>query len=70
MCLQSTTPSITLAELHAAPTADAADALRREKKLKAQVAELVATLEKLSKNSEHRHQQSAEIVNDLKRANR
>ncbi|XP_052786961.1 colorectal mutant cancer protein-like isoform X2 [Mya arenaria] len=45
------------------------DALRREKKLKAQVAELVGALEKLSRNSEVRHQQSAEFINDLKRAN-
>lgn len=46
------------------------DALRREKKLKHQVSELVGALEKLSRNSEIRHQQSAEFVNDLKRANR
>jgi hypothetical protein len=46
------------------------DSLRREKKLKNQVSELVGALEKLSRNSEIRHQQSAEFVNDLKRANR
>ncbi|XP_060602738.1 colorectal mutant cancer protein-like isoform X1 [Ruditapes philippinarum] len=45
------------------------DSLRREKKLKNQVSELVGALEKLSRNSEIRHQQSAEFVNDLKRAN-
>ncbi|KAL4216354.1 hypothetical protein ACF0H5_024081 [Mactra antiquata] len=45
------------------------ESMRREKKLKAQVSELVSALEKLSRNSEIRHQQSAEFVNDLKRAN-
>ncbi|KAK3093091.1 hypothetical protein FSP39_010966 [Pinctada imbricata] len=45
------------------------NALKREKKLKARVQELVIALEKLSRNSEIRHQQSAEFVNDLKRAN-
>jgi len=35
-----------------------------------QVSELVGALEKLSRNSEIRHQQSAEFINDLKRANR
>ncbi|KAK7867340.1 hypothetical protein R5R35_001115 [Gryllus longicercus] len=30
---------------------------------------LVATLEKVSKNSEMRHQQSADLINDLKHAN-
>ena len=49
---------------------DLAEALKREKKLKNQVAELVSALEKLSRNSEIRHQQSAEFVNDLKKANR
>ncbi len=43
---------------------------RREKKLKGRVQELVAALERLTKSSEVRHQQSAEFVNDLKRANR
>lgn len=41
-----------------------------EKKLKARVQELVSALERLTKSSEVRHQQSAEFVNDLKRANR
>uniref|UniRef100_A0A673HNH1 Colorectal mutant cancer protein-like n=1 Tax=Sinocyclocheilus rhinocerous TaxID=307959 RepID=A0A673HNH1_9TELE len=41
----------------------------REKKLKGRVQELVAALERLTKSSEVRHQQSAEFVNDLKRAN-
>ncbi|XP_021379486.1 colorectal mutant cancer protein-like isoform X2 [Mizuhopecten yessoensis] len=45
------------------------EAAKREKKLKARVQELVVTLEKLSRNSEIRHQQSADFVNDLKRAN-
>lgn len=47
-----------------------ADALRREARLKERMQELVATLEKVGRNSELRHQQSADLVNDLKRANR
>ncbi|KAL0607578.1 Colorectal mutant cancer protein, partial [Plecturocebus cupreus] len=43
--------------------------LAKEKKLKARVQELVSALERLTKSSEIRHQQSAEFVNDLKRAN-
>ena len=39
------------------------------RKLKKQVTELVGALEKLSRNSESRHQQSSEFINDLKRAN-
>ncbi|GFG35636.1 hypothetical protein Cfor_02558 [Coptotermes formosanus] len=46
-----------------------ADALRREARLKERLQELVTTLEKVGKNSELRHQQSADLVNDLKRAN-
>ncbi|KAL7838082.1 hypothetical protein AOLI_G00264860 [Acnodon oligacanthus] len=49
--------------------AELTNALRREKKLKSRVQELVAALERLTKSSEVRHQQSAEFVNDLKRAN-
>ena len=45
------------------------EALRREANLKSRVDELVATLEKLTRNSEARHQQSADFVDDLKRAN-
>lgn len=45
------------------------EAARREKKLKARIQELVETLESLSKNSETRHQQTAEYVADLKKAN-
>ncbi|KAK2194115.1 hypothetical protein NP493_2g08028 [Ridgeia piscesae] len=48
---------------------DVIEVMRREKKLKERIQELVITLEKLSKNSEIRHQQSAEFINDLKRAN-
>ncbi|KAK7096303.1 colorectal mutant cancer protein-like isoform X2 [Littorina saxatilis] len=48
---------------------DLAAALTRERSLKCRVHELVATLEKISRNSEVRHKQSAEFVNDLKRAN-
>jgi len=70
----STTPAITLAELRSShknsqTSQDLVDAIRREQKLKSRVQELVQTLEKLSRNSEIRHQQSAEFVNDLKRAN-
>ncbi|XP_061200482.1 colorectal mutant cancer protein-like [Neopsephotus bourkii] len=50
-------------------TAELTNALRREKKMKARVQELVSALERLTKSSEIRHQQSAEFVNDLKRAN-
>lgn len=45
------------------------EALRREARLKERLQELVSTLEKVSKNSELRHQQSADLVNDLKKAN-
>lgn len=69
-----TTPAITLAELSMLEDpslqVNAAEMLRREKRLKARIQELVLTLEKLQKNSEMRHQQSAEFVADLKRANR
>ncbi|XP_006818730.1 colorectal mutant cancer protein-like [Saccoglossus kowalevskii] len=75
----STTPAITLAELsnmelrdsESDPSVprDLVEAHKREKKLKLRVQELVSTLEKLQKNSEMRHQQSAEFVADLKRAN-
>ncbi|KAL0965523.1 hypothetical protein UPYG_G00282430 [Umbra pygmaea] len=50
-------------------TAELTNALKREKKLKGRVQELVTALERLTKSSEVRHQQSAEFVNDLKRAN-
>nr|XP_034320672.1 colorectal mutant cancer protein-like isoform X1 [Crassostrea gigas] len=48
---------------------DLSEALQRERKLKSRVQELVVALEKLSRNSEIRHQQSAEFVSDLKKAN-
>ncbi|XP_072019869.1 colorectal mutant cancer protein-like isoform X2 [Amphiura filiformis] len=67
------TPAITLAELSHLEDpnipVDLAEMIRREKRLKSRIQELVATLEKLQKNSELRHQQSAEFVADLKRAN-
>lgn len=44
-------------------------ALRRETHLKERIDELMDTLDKVSRNSEQRHLQSAELVNDLKRAN-
>lgn len=52
-----------------AHSTEVSEAQRREKKLKSRIQELMLTLEKLSRNSEIRHQQSAEFVNDLKRAN-
>ncbi|KAL5019871.1 hypothetical protein ScPMuIL_002763 [Solemya velum] len=68
-----TTPSVTLAELRSQDgnelAQDLAESHKREKKLKGRVQELVSALEKLSRNSETRHQQSADFVNDLKRAN-
>ncbi|XP_057223478.1 colorectal mutant cancer protein isoform X5 [Malurus melanocephalus] len=68
-----TATPLTLAELRpyneSELTAELTNALRREKKLKARVQELVSALERLTKSSEVRHQQSAEFVNDLKRAN-
>ncbi|XP_062985590.1 colorectal mutant cancer protein isoform X2 [Elgaria multicarinata webbii] len=72
-CTDGTPGSLTLAELkpysESELTAELANALRREKKLKSRVQELVSALERLTKSSEIRHQQSAEFVNDLKRAN-
>ncbi|XP_067263403.1 colorectal mutant cancer protein isoform X2 [Chanodichthys erythropterus] len=66
-------PAISLSDLRSLSDSDLAaeltGALRREKKLKGRVQELVAALERLTKSSEVRHQQSAEFVNDLKRAN-
>ncbi|XP_077318396.1 colorectal mutant cancer protein isoform X3 [Lithobates pipiens] len=50
-------------------TSELTSALKREKKLKSRAQELVSALERLTKSSEIRHQQSAEFVNDLKRAN-
>ena len=67
------TPAITLAELRSHDTTqiaqDLSEALKREKRLKTRVQELMVSLEKISKNADIRHQQSAEFVNDLKRAN-
>ncbi|XP_028605299.2 colorectal mutant cancer protein isoform X1 [Podarcis muralis] len=72
-CTDGTMASLTLAELkpysESELTTELANALRREKKLKGRVQELVSALERLTKSSEIRHQQSAEFVNDLKRAN-
>nr|XP_055054202.1 colorectal mutant cancer protein isoform X1 [Misgurnus anguillicaudatus] len=66
-------PAISLSDVRSLNDSDLAaelsSALRREKKLKARVQELVTALERLTKSSEVRHQQSAEFVNDLKRAN-
>ncbi|XP_026275387.2 colorectal mutant cancer protein [Frankliniella occidentalis] len=48
---------------------ESAAALRRENHLKERIHELVDTLDKVSHTSEQRHLQSAELVNDLKKAN-
>ncbi|KAL6423768.1 hypothetical protein ACFW04_010323 [Cataglyphis niger] len=45
------------------------EALGREARLKERLQELISTLDEVNKNSELRHQQSAELINDLKRAN-
>ncbi|KAM5329090.1 colorectal mutant cancer protein isoform 2-T2 [Glossophaga mutica] len=73
-CADAASPALSLAELRTTHSdselaAEFANAIRREKKLKARVQELVSALERLTKSSEIRHQQSAEFVNDLKRAN-
>ncbi|XP_036742879.1 colorectal mutant cancer protein isoform X2 [Manis pentadactyla] len=73
-CADAASPALTLSELRTTCSdselaAEFANAIRREKKLKARVQELVSALERLTKSSEIRHQQSAEFVNDLKRAN-
>ena len=68
----SNTPSVTSAELKALEDdgpPDLHEAVRREKKLKARIQELVETLESMSKNNESRHTQTAEYISDLKRAN-
>ncbi|XP_069481612.1 colorectal mutant cancer protein isoform X4 [Ambystoma mexicanum] len=71
--LDGTTPALTLADIRtyndSELAAELTSVLRREKKLKARAQELVSALERLTKSSETRHQQSAEFVNDLKRAN-
>ncbi|XP_016002735.2 colorectal mutant cancer protein isoform X2 [Rousettus aegyptiacus] len=73
-CADAASPTLSLADLRTTCSdselaAEFANAIRREKKLKARVQELVSALERLTKSSEIRHQQSAEFVNDLKRAN-
>ncbi|XP_044580956.1 colorectal mutant cancer protein [Cotesia glomerata] len=45
------------------------EALGREARLKERLHELVNTLENVTRNSELRHQQSADLINDLKVAN-
>ncbi|XP_027695068.1 colorectal mutant cancer protein [Vombatus ursinus] len=73
-CMDGASSVLSLSELRTTFSendlaAEVTNALRREKKLKARVQELVSALERLTKSSEIRHQQSAEFVNDLKRAN-
>ncbi|CAD5112298.1 DgyrCDS1527 [Dimorphilus gyrociliatus] len=57
--------TLTLADL----PPDVDEVFKREKKLKNRVHELVSTLERMSKNAEARHQQSTDLVNELKNAN-
>lgn len=45
------------------------EALAREARLKERLQELVTTLDQVTRNSELRHQQAAELVNELKMAN-
>ncbi|GAB6027868.1 hypothetical protein CHUAL_002085 [Chamberlinius hualienensis] len=45
------------------------EAMHREKKLKTRIQELVTALDKVTRNSELRQQQSIEFVNELKRGN-
>ncbi|KAG1675837.1 Colorectal mutant cancer protein [Nymphon striatum] len=61
--------NIDIASILAEVPRDMIEAHQREKKLKIRIQELVSTLEKVTKNSELRHLQSADFVNDLKRAN-
>ncbi|XP_051875500.1 colorectal mutant cancer protein isoform X1 [Pristis pectinata] len=72
-CSDEVTHTVSLAELRTYNDSELAveltNGLRREKKLKSRVQELVTALERMTKSSEVRHQQSAEFVNDLKRAN-
>lgn len=68
----SSNPARSLAELPndvARIALDLSDVLRREARLKVKVQELTAALEKVSRNSDARQQQSAGFVNELKRAN-
>lgn len=73
-CADAASPALSLAELRTTCSdselaTKLANSTHREKKLKIKVQELVSALERLTKSSEIRHQQSAEFVNDLKRAN-
>lgn len=67
--LSDSVQNIDIASILGEVPRDMIEALQREKKVKFRIQELVTTLEKVTKNSELRHQQSADFVNDLKRAN-
>ncbi|XP_022246747.1 colorectal mutant cancer protein-like isoform X2 [Limulus polyphemus] len=62
--LRATQPGVGISD-----SEELTEALQRESKCKSRIQELVNTLERLTKNSELRAQQSADFVNDLKRAN-
>ncbi|XP_063437691.1 colorectal mutant cancer protein-like isoform X2 [Mytilus trossulus] len=66
---QTSDEQLSASDISSDLTKDYNEALRREKKMKSRIQELVLALENLSRNSEIRHQQSTEFVNDLKRAN-
>ncbi|XP_076081451.1 colorectal mutant cancer protein-like isoform X4 [Mytilus galloprovincialis] len=66
---QASDDQLSVSDISSDLTKDYNEALRREKKMKSRIQELVLALENLSRNSEIRHQQSTEFVNDLKRAN-
>lgn len=53
----------------AARTQSAVEPEERERRLQARVQELVNTVERVTQNAELRHQQSTELVNDVKKAN-
>ena len=48
---------------------DLAETMQRELMLKARLHEVMGTLEQVSRNSEERHLQSVECVDNLKKAN-
>ena len=70
------TPSVTLAELRAQgvdasqTASELSESLKREELLRRRMAELVATLDRLSKNADQRHRQSSAFVAELRKANR
>lgn len=66
-------PATSLTELQGGDSAalarDLAETTRRELALKAHLHEVIGTLEQVSHNAEERHRQSADCVDNLKKAN-